>query len=234
MNSLARVNSLNWIWRTLLEADLRKCTGTLVGAGLGALAEAVHLQISVHFTILSLVMLCAVVYGQRYLPESTGKELTNTDMPKRSGMKKQFKVWSEKRTLFIGIIVLGMAFAEGAANDWLPLTILDGYGVNSTIGSFVYGLFVAAMTIGRFAGGRILDRYGRVRVLLSCALSAMLGLTLCDLGSALYCRFYRRRLLGLGTSLGFPVGLSAAGDNPQGAVARVGAVATTGYITSLV
>lgn len=41
-------------------------------------------------------------------------------------------------------------------------------------------------------------------------------------------------LWGLGASLGFPVGLSAAGDEPQGAAARVGAVATTGYIAFLV
>lgn len=208
--------------------------GTLVGAALGAFAEAVHLQIAVHFTILSLIMLLAVVYGQRYLPESSGKEVTNKEMPKHSGIKQQLKVWSEKRTMFIGIIVLGMAFAEGAANDWLPLSIVDGYGVNSTTGSFVYGLFVAAMTIGRFAGGRILDRYGRVRVLLSCAVSATLGLVLVIWGQHYIVASLGAILWGLGTSLGFPVGLSAAGDDPKGAVARVGAVATTGYIASLV
>lgn len=37
-------------------------------------------------------------------------------------------------------------------------------------------------------------------------------------------------LWGLGASLGFPVGLSAAGDDPRGAAVRVGAVATIGYI----
>lgn len=41
-------------------------------------------------------------------------------------------------------------------------------------------------------------------------------------------------LWGLGASLGFPVGLSAAGDDPRGAAVRVGAVATIGYIAFLV
>lgn len=75
-------------------------------------------------------------------------------------------------------MVLGMAFAEGAANDWLPLIMIDGYKVNSLAGSFIYGLFVAAMTLGRFSGGWVLDRYGRVRVLSGCAFAAALGLLL--------------------------------------------------------
>jgi hypothetical protein len=34
---------------------------------------------------------------------------------------------------------------------------------------------------------------------------------------------------GLGSSLGFPVGMSAAADNPEGSAARVSAVATVAY-----
>lgn len=41
-------------------------------------------------------------------------------------------------------------------------------------------------------------------------------------------------LWGLGASLGFPVTLSAAGDHPHDAAARVGAVATAGYVAFLV
>jgi MFS family permease len=39
---------------------------------------------------------------------------------------------------------------------------------------------------------------------------------------------------GLGVSLGFPVGMSAAGDDPNGAAARVSAVATIAYCAFLV
>jgi cyanate permease len=41
-------------------------------------------------------------------------------------------------------------------------------------------------------------------------------------------------LWGLGASLGFPVGMSAAADDPQKAAARVSAVATIGYCAFLV
>src|SRR5690606_27796867 len=39
---------------------------------------------------------------------------------------------------------------------------------------------------------------------------------------------------GLGAALGFPVGMSAAGDDPVGAAARVSAVATIAYCAFLV
>ncbi|KRE36293.1 MFS transporter [Paenibacillus sp. Soil724D2] len=207
--------------------------GTLVGAATGAGAVAIHLPIVAHFSIIALLMAAAVCYCYRYLPEDTGKEHVDTSTLKSSAFKQQLTVWKEKRTLFIGIIVLGMAFAEGSANDWLPLVMVDGYGVNSLAASFIYGLFVAAMTLGRFTGGWILDRYGRVWVLSGCAIAAFLGLTLVIWGQHYFVASVGVVLWGLGASLGFPVGLSAAGDEPQGAAVRVGALATTGYIAAL-
>jgi cyanate permease len=40
-------------------------------------------------------------------------------------------------------------------------------------------------------------------------------------------------LWGLGSSLGFPIGMSAAADDPATAAARVAAVATIGYVAFL-
>ncbi|MEN1986732.1 MFS transporter [Paenibacillus hubeiensis] len=208
--------------------------GTLAGAAIGVGAEAIQLPIIVHFSVLALLIAVTLWYCFRYLPEATGKEPAQTVGHKGGALKKQLKVWTEKRTLLIGVMVLGMAFAEGSANDWLPLIMVDGYGVSALTGSFIYGLFVAAMTIGRFAGGWILDRYGRVRVLAGCAISAVLGLVLVIWGQHYILSAMGVVLWGLGASLGFPVGLSAAGDEPEGAAARVGAVATSGYIASLV
>ncbi|MDO7907104.1 MFS transporter [Paenibacillus sp. JX-17] len=207
--------------------------GTLAGAAIGAGAVAVHLPIIAHFSILALLIAAAILYCYRYLPGDTGKEQASSGEHKASSLKQQFLVFKEKRTLLIGIIVLGMAFAEGSANDWLPLTMVDGYDVSSLTGTFVYGLFVAAMTLGRFAGGWVLDRYGRVPVLGGCASAAVIGIALVIWGQHYLIASVGVVLWGLGASLGFPVGLSAAGDEPKGAAARVGAVAATGYLAFL-
>ncbi|WP_169089344.1 MFS transporter [Paenibacillus sp. PL91] len=208
--------------------------GTLIGAAIGAGAMAIHMPIMAHFSILGLLITALLFYCYRYLPKDTGKELLDAAAQKSSAVKQLLEVWSEKRTLLIGIMVLGMAFAEGSANDWLPLIMVDGYGVSAMAGSFIYGLFVAAMTMGRFTGGWALDRYGRVWVLSGCAIAAILGLLLVIWGQNYFVASVGVVLWGLGASLGFPVGLSAVGDEPKGAATRVGAVATSGYIAALV
>ena len=42
--------------------------------------------------------------------------------------------WREPRTLAIGVMVLAFAVAEGAANDWLSLALIDGYDVRHWVG----------------------------------------------------------------------------------------------------
>ncbi|MGW8440030.1 MFS transporter [Paenibacillus sp. S33] len=225
----------NQLQKTLLPAFHGSFSmGTLVGVVIGSGATALHIPVVVHFGVLAVMIAAVTFYLYRYLPRDTGKEKDVSTQKVGSNIKLQLAVWKERRILLIGIIVLGMAFAEGAANDWLPLTMVDGYGVDSLTGSYMYGLFVAAMTIGRFTGGFILDKYGRVTVLKGSAVLAAVGIILVIWGQHYFIAGLGVVLWGLGASLGFPVGLSAAGDDPRGAAIRVGAVATIGYIASLV
>lgn len=88
----------------------------------------------------------------------------------------------------IGVVVLAMAFAEGSANDWLPLLMVDGHGFSPTSGSLIYAGFTLGMTVGRFTGGWFIDRYSRVAVVRASAN-----------GSARYWSDYlRRQRLGRG------------------------------------
>ncbi|WP_136604478.1 MFS transporter [Paenibacillus dokdonensis] len=208
--------------------------GTFAGAAIGSGAAAANIPIAVHFGALAVLIAAATVYFYRLLPKDTGKEIVDDSAGSKSLILQQLAVWKERRVLFLGIIVLGMAFAEGSANDWLPLTMVDGYHVDSLTGSYIYGLFVGAMTIGRFTGGYILDKFGRVPVLRGSAILGGIGILLVIYGQHYIVATMGVLLWGLGASLGFPVGLSAAGDEPRGAAARVGAVATAGYLAFLV
>ena len=58
-------------------------------------------------------------------------------------------MWRDVQLLLIGVIVLAMAFAEGSANDWLPLLMVDGHGFSPTSGSLIYAGFTLGMTLGR-------------------------------------------------------------------------------------
>ena len=92
---------------------------------------------------------------------------------------------------------------------------------------------VGVETIGRWFGPHVLDRYGRAPVLRASAALAMIGLIVVVFGPSLMTAFIGTVLWGLGTALGFPVGISAAADNPRFAAGRVSVVATIGYVAFL-
>jgi predicted MFS family arabinose efflux permease len=208
--------------------------GTFLGAIAGLAAVKVNLPIIVHLAIAAIFVVLSSIYLFRFVPAGTGQDsMAQSGEPPMTALER-IAVWKEPRTILIGIIVLGMAFAEGSANDWLPLIVVDGYNVTPATGSFAYALFVVAMTLGRATGGMLLDRFGRVIVLRSSAVFAVTGLLIVILGHSYTVATFGIVLWGFGAAFGFPVGLSAAGDDPRGVAARVGAVSTAGYIAFLV
>jgi len=211
--------------------------GTILGAALGAGAEYIGLSIVAHLSIVAAVMIICVVFAVRHLQPDPfagyGAEAGSSE-PAKSGWRGRLAIWRDRRTLLIGLIVLGMAFAEGSANDWLALAMVDGHGVDNATGALVFGLFVTAMTIGRIAGVYVLDTFGRVPVLRVSAVFAAVGLVVVIFAPVAWLAGIGVVLWGLGSALGFPVGMSAAADDPRNAAARVSAVATIGYVAFLV
>jgi len=244
--------------------------GTVVGAGLGALAELRQVPIAVHLGVVAAVLVAGVLISVRKLqphPEapatpgadSPGADSQGADSHRAnphgansqradaravdsqransgptSNWRSRLSIWRERRTLLIGLIVLGMAFAEGSANDWLALAMVDGHHVKNAIGAFVFGVFVTAMTVGRIGGVVLLDKFGRVPVLRVSAALAAVGLLIVIFVPSALVAVLGVILWGLGSALGFPVGMSAAADDPKVAAARVSAVATIGYFAFLV
>jgi predicted MFS family arabinose efflux permease len=154
--------------------------------------------------------------------------------PEHKSARAALAAWREPRTLLIGVFVLCMAFTEGTGNDWLGIATIDGYHTSPAIGTLTLDIFLAAMTLGRWFGPGLLDRHGRVLVLRTCAFMALVGLLLVVFGSAYAVEVVGAALWGLGASLGFPTGMSAAADDPQHAAARVSAAASIAYLAFLV
>ena len=145
----------------------------------------------------------------------------------------QRSAWLEPRTLAVGVMVLAFAVTEGSANDWLTVALIDGYGVAHWVGVTGYAVFVTAMTVGRFVGPWALDRLGRAPTLWATTGASLVGLLLVVRGEVVGLVALGIVLWGLGASLGFPVGMSAASDDPTRAAARVSVVSTIGYAAFL-
>lgn len=210
--------------------------GTIVGAAAAAGLAAIGVGLDAHLLGMAALGLIASVFAVRHLPRHRALPGLDDDGPgpERSTFAERMAIWREPRTLIIGAIVLGMAFAEGSANDWLALAMVDGRGADEATGALAFGVFATAMTTGRIAGVWVLDRFGRVPVLRASALLAMVGLALLILVDHPVAAGIGIFAWGLGASLGFPVGMSAAADEPSKAAARVAAVATVGYFAFLV
>lgn len=259
--------------------------GTVVGAGLGALAASMHLPVAIHVSVMAAIVWTAIWFATRHYqadsrsaqeargqgavhlgeldsvpgtgpiplvrPGTTARppakgagppadpaadaaaalaaESRRLAQAKLDGKAKIAAAWRDPRTLLIGVLVLGLALAEGAAGDWVALALADGYGSSNATGALGYGIFVSAMTVGRFAGTTVLDRYGRVAALRTSAALAVVGLAVFVFAPNQEIALAALVLWGLGSALGFPVGMSAASDDPDHAAARVSVVSTIGY-----
>ncbi|MET4134034.1 MFS transporter [Pseudarthrobacter sp. PvP090] len=230
--------------------------GTVAGAAAGAWAAGAGVPVVWHFAVAGLLVAGSVATaaswfraditpvegGQSFRPAkpdtfedpSTGPipvivpATVRPDEPLDN--KRQIaQAWRDRRTLLLGVLVLGLALAEGAAGDWVALALADGHGQSDAAGAAGYGLFVTFMTVGRFAGTVVLDRFGRVPVMRWCAALAVLGLGLFVFAPVPWVAYVALAVWGLGASLGFPVGMSAAADDPLRAAARVSVVSTIGY-----
>ena len=207
--------------------------GTTIGAVGGIVATATSFPIPAHLSIAAVVVAAGLVASIRLLPPATGKSALMASNVRKDAPALS-PLWRDKTLMLIGVIVLALAMAEGSANDWLPLVMVDGHGFDAAWGSGIFAVFALSMTIGRFVGGLFVDRFGRPAVLCASALIGAAGLALIIFVDNQAVAAGAAILWGLGTALGFPVALSAAGASGDLPDARVAFAATLGYIAFLV
>ena len=219
--------------------------GTVAGALAGAGAVALGISVTIHLAVTAVLIAAVVIVAVRaFVPDDAGPApaVTPSDptmvgstapVTKRNGLHDALATWREPRTIIVGVFVLAFAFTEGAGIDWISVSMIDSYGTSAAVGTLAFALFLAAMTAGRWFGPALLDRYGRVAVVRVLAAVSLGGLALYILGPATPLAFVGALFWGLGASLGFPVGMSAAADDPAHAASRVSVVASIGYCAFL-
>lgn len=217
--------------------------GTVLGAGVGALVATAGVPVLWHLVAAAVVALGSVVVATRWFSPSVvaaalpdGAATAGADgadpgamTPPPSGLGGMLAAWREPRTLAIGLVVLAAALTEGVANDWVSLAVVDGFGTSDGMGAVGLAVFLTAMTAARLAGTRAIDRFGRVPVLVLSALLAFVGVLTFSLVPVLWLALVGVGLWGLGAAMGFPMGMSAASDDPRRAAMRVAAVSTIAY-----
>jgi MFS family permease len=200
--------------------------GALIGAGLSTIGVGLPLHLLV---VAGVVVVVALVAPRYFLPHLAQAAPADGEPTAAKGPS----AWRDSRTLLIGVVVLGATLTEGAGNDWIAKATVDGLGASESAGALMFALFVLAMTAMRLFGGRVIDSYGRVAVLRASMGAAATGLGLFVLAGNVWVAGLGAALWGVGAALAFPMGMSAAADDPKRAAARVSVVSTLGYISFL-
>lgn len=224
--------------------------GSVTATALGALAEAAGISVPVHLSVMYLLIAIGVFCALRVVPraeaggavdDSVGEAAAAADAgsgttqpaPTSAPATPSRSPWRDPRVLAVGLIVMSMSLAEGTASDWLPLALADGRGTSNQHATLMLSVFFISMTVTRLAGSWLLGRFGRVPVLRVGAVLVLIGVALLILVAAPWATVIGVVLWGMGASLGFPIGISAAADNPATATRDVAAVAAIAYTALL-
>ncbi len=214
--------------------------GTVVGGVVGIAMTAARTPVVVHLLVGAVVMAALAAFAARNL-QPLPRAAAQTDGADAADVVGASRVTTATRRsvitvqlALIAVITLAMAFAEGAASDWLPLLMTTDHDAPEAVGSLVFTGFALAMLIGRSAGTPLVTRLGRGPVVRLCAAVGGIGVLLVVVSPSPVVTAIAAAVWGLGIALGFPLAISAAGDHPTDGDRRVSVVATAGYIAFLV
>ncbi len=216
--------------------------GMLGGALLGALAAQMGLPLGAHlFGLAALELLaCGTAVGF-YLTKEEVAALAPAQNKGDGGEASSNKAkgltrvaWREKQTVLIALMVMSAGLMEGAANDWLNLSMVDGYGYSTAAASAAFAFFLLMMTIVRFASPRLEARLGSPKLLRITFTGAVVGLLLVAFAPHHLFAVAGIALWGIGSALGFPLGISALSVDPVMTPARVSVLSTVNYGAALI
>ena len=87
-------------------------------------------------------------------------------------------VLPDRKTLFLGLLAALSFMSEGAILDWSAIHLRDDLGAPASLAGMGFGVFCAAMAVGRFSGDRLRHRFGGATLMSGGSLLAAAGLGL--------------------------------------------------------
>jgi predicted MFS family arabinose efflux permease len=135
----------------------------------------------------------------------------------------------------LGLMALLCMVPEGAILDWGAIYLRQDMQATVALSGFGFAAFSLMMSVMRFAGDIVRDRFGGVRTLRVCTIFAIAGLLITAVAPTVEIAIVGFALCGIGISNMVPIAFSAAGNVP-GLKPGIGisVVTTIGYSGMLV
>ena len=137
------------------------------------------------------------------LPKLRGEEEAANAKPR--------KLSQMPKVLFlISMFVFAVSLAEGAMADWAAVYLAERWGGAAEDAGIAVSVFAGFLAAGRFMGDYMKGRLGARGVARLTVGLALIGVACLTLTTSVAFTFIGFSLIGLGVSIGFPLGISAA------------------------
>jgi MFS family permease len=208
--------------------------GAAIGAAIGAICAASDIRPGTQFLLLAALVVIVGLVMSRDIPAEAPEEPDPEEAVSRKvKLRRWLSGWTDRRLLLIGLVLLGVEFGEGAANNWLSLAVKQDHGQSAAIAALFMTLFAVSEALTRTVAGPLVDRFGRVRMLRYTTALGIVGVGLFVLAHVIWLVGLGVVLWAIGVSMGFPLGMSAAAEGEDPAT-QVSVAASIGYQASLI
>lgn len=199
-------------------------TAGFTGALLGLLMKALHVSPYPHFWIATALVFILIGAFQVYLqPGAAAMTEKKPFFSKPDGMLVQ-----------LGIIGFCSMASEGAMFDWSGVYFQDVVKASAALTILGYTSFMIMMASGRFIGDRLIQRFGRKKMLQISGILISTGLFISVLFPQIVTATIGFLIVGFGVSSIVPMVYSSAGKNakipPGMALAAVSSISFLGFL----
>lgn len=194
--------------------------GALGGAAVGALFASANVTPLVHFTIVAVVMGLFGAAATRWL---LPREVDRADEPAPLRLPP-------RPIAMLGVLAFGGLLAEGAVGDWSAVFMTRSLGTDEATGALGFAAFALTMTLGRFTGDRVTERFGPVNVMRAGGVLSAGGIGVAIAFGNPIVAILGFAAAGLGLASVVPLVFRAGGNHPSvPSGIGIAGVATVGY-----
>jgi MFS family permease len=154
--------------------------------------------------------------------------------PEQSNENQKIFAWPTKALLLLGLICFCGAMSEGTMADWSSLYYRQVINQPHVVSALGYTAFALFMSIGRFLGDPLIERWGHGRILKANGVLIAIGMITALVSTIPALVMVGFALVGLGVSSIFPVVYILASKEksmlPSAALAAVSSIGFIGFL----